>query len=229
MVRRRVDVAISWLNGTSMSHAPLAVIACSPTARVLSVWHSRQNSANSLRRHVVYVSNDKNGRRPRQALAPGVCLVLPGRPRSRDSSASSRSSPRDVGRRVRHSSPDCVAGQEEAALPECRSRRRSRHARSTGDRRSSVDRRERRSSGDRRSERRSTGPPGLPTPGRPACVRRPVDRRSVTTSQLSSGRPVTALIRLGMFHVPDRWRTGLVGVTLLNLYQTSWVSVCCKR
>ena len=38
MVRRRVDVAISWLNGTSMSHAPLAVIACSPTARVLSVY-----------------------------------------------------------------------------------------------------------------------------------------------------------------------------------------------
>ena len=143
----------------------------------------------------------------------------------------------------RHSSPDSVAGQEEAALPECRSRPRSRHARSTGDRRSSVDRRaaglpvarstgERRSSGDRRATGRpALGPaPALPTPGRPACVRRPVDRapvdrRSVTTSQLSSGRPVTALIRLGMFHVPDCWRTGLVGVTLLNLYQTSWVSV----
>ena len=53
------------------------------------------------------------------------------RPRSRDSSASSRSSPRDVGRRVCHSSPDSVAGQEEAALPEYRSRPRSRHARSS--------------------------------------------------------------------------------------------------
>ena len=63
------------------------------------------------------------------------------RPQSRDSSASSRASPRDDGRRVRHSSPDSVAGQEAAALPECRSRPRSRGARSTGDRRSSVDRR----------------------------------------------------------------------------------------
>ena len=56
--------------------------------------------------------------------------------------------------------------------------------------------------------------------------RRSVDRRSVTTSQLSSGRPVTAQrIRLGMFHVPDRWRTGLVGATLLNRYQTSWLNI----
>ena len=54
----------------------------------------------------------------------------------------------------------------------------------------------------------------------------PVDRRSVTTSQLSSGRPVTAQqIRLGMFHAPGRWQTGLVGVTLLKRYQTSWVNI----
>ena len=63
------------------------------------------------------------------------------RPRSRDSSASSRSPPRDVGRHARHSSPDSVVGQDEAVMPECRSRPRSRHGQSTGDRRSSVDRR----------------------------------------------------------------------------------------
>ena len=113
--------------------------------------------------------------------------------RSRDSSASSRSSPRDVGRRVRHSSPDSVAGQEEAALPECRSRPRSRHARSTGDRRSSVDRRaaglpvarstgERRSSGDRRATRRpvarATGGPVDRRSDRRPVSRLPVDRRA---------------------------------------------------
>ena len=105
------------------------------------------------------------------------------RPRSRDSSASSRSSPRDVGRRVRHSSPDSVAGQEEAALPECRSRPRSRHARSTGDRRSSVDRRAAglpvaRSTGERRSsgDRRATGRPVDRRSDRRPVSRLPVDR-----------------------------------------------------
>ena len=63
------------------------------------------------------------------------------RPRSRDSSASSRSPPRDVGRHAHHSSPDSVVGQDEAVMPECRSRPRSSHGWSTGDRRSSVDRR----------------------------------------------------------------------------------------
>ena len=105
------------------------------------------------------------------------------RPRSRDSSASSRSSPRDVGRRVRHSSPDSVAGQEEAALPECRSRPRSRHARSTGDRRSSVDRRAAglpvaRSTGERRSsgDRRATGRPVARSTGARTGARSPDSR-----------------------------------------------------
>ena len=89
------------------------------------------------------------------------------RPRSRDdSSASSRSSPRDVDRRVRHSSPDSVAGQ---ALPECRSRTRSHHTRSTSDRRSSVDRRATGRPVARSPDSRSTGV--RQTPGRSGAGR----------------------------------------------------------
>ena len=187
-----------------MSHAPLAAIACSPTARVLSVWHF--SSARRLRlqrqKRKAAKASSRSGSvsgtagswegdgvgLPRLTSFPTVAgqggekegmesgplpidesVASPrpmrsrveskntSRPRSRDSSASSRSSPRDVGRRVRHSSPDSVAGQEEAALPECRSRPRSRHARSTGDRRPSVDRRATGRPVARSTDSRSTG------------------------------------------------------------------------
>ena len=132
-------------------------------------------------------------------------------------------------------STDSVVGQDEAVMPECRSRPRSRHGRSTGDRRSSVDRRATgRPAVDRRCGRpavRSTGgrsPESRSTGARSPSVRSSPGRSA--TSQLSPGRPVTALrIRSGMFHVLDRWRTGSVGVTHLNRCQTSWANVCCKR